>query len=213
MKFCVECYDTIEGPDTTEPAAVEDADEGPQEIPSLLRKLRDLPDAFPKPPVLWIPRRTKQQVGAVLRVRIAEAARTAGALQDTHEAEIAHRLCSAVSQLLLRPIVVNETEVPNGNSNRLTSAIRDRARRALQEEWEGLVDELLSELQDNRQAHVANSRTTSSRDEQGQLTMAAAQAATLKARTGSMRGADSILTGGPLVPPGIKLRVCSRWSH
>ena len=74
-----------------------------EEGEELLRVLRLLPAAFPRAPILWIPRKAKQQVAAVLRERLAEATRQLNAAAGDPTAERAHLLCRAASQLLLRP--------------------------------------------------------------------------------------------------------------
>jgi hypothetical protein len=43
--------------------------EAMQQPASLLEELRDLPEAFPMQPVLWIPRRCKQAAAEILRRR------------------------------------------------------------------------------------------------------------------------------------------------
>ncbi|CAE8589499.1 unnamed protein product, partial [Polarella glacialis] len=68
----------------------------------LLQQLRSLPAAFPRAPMLWIPRRAKQQVGSIMRTRLAVAAQLANAAPGDAAAETAHLLCRAVAQLLLR---------------------------------------------------------------------------------------------------------------
>ena len=65
--------------------------------------------------------------------------------------------------------------------------LQELARMALRGEWGPLVERLLADL------IVARP---------GKLSAAAAQAATLKARRGSKRGAADVLLGGPRVPPG-----------
>ena len=178
----------------------------PDEITPLLRKLRLLPEAFPKPPMLWIPRRMKQQIGVVFRNRVAEATRTANAPLGDHDAEIAHRLCKVAPQLLLRQVaggdLQSDRDPSDASGYKLVGAIRDRARLAVCQEWEALVDALLHDLQVSRDTHVAPSVIgRGSRDEHGRLTSAAAQTATVKARTGSLRGSSAVLIGGPPVPP------------
>ena len=71
---------------------------------ALLVSLRALPIAFPRAPMLWVPRRLKSQVASILKERVAVATRTANAAECDIQAEIAHRLCRAATQLLLRPV-------------------------------------------------------------------------------------------------------------
>ena len=184
---------------------------GPDGVPSRLRKLRLLPDAFPKPPPLWIPRRIKQQISVLLRHRIVEAVRSASAAPGDQAAELAHRLCKVAPQLLLRQASGADPndEVDRAAGFKLVGIIRDRARIALNDGWEVLVDSLLQDLEQQRSAHVPPlSNSYSSRDEQGRLTPAAAQTSTVKARTGSLRGSKAVLTGGPPVPPGSEADAC-----
>ena len=69
---------------------------------ALLMLLRAVPSTFAVAPRLWVPRQVRQQVGATLRGLVADAAATADAAPGDANAEIAHLLCRAGPQLLLR---------------------------------------------------------------------------------------------------------------
>ena len=172
----------------------------------LLARLRALPSAFPRAPMLWVPRRLKSSVAAVLRERVAVATRTATADDFNVEAEIAHRLCRATPQLLLRSVLsASDAEQVDQQGHNIQAAalVRDRVRLSLKGDWAAFVDQCLKDLED---ASQCTSRSVggqvSSRDGLGRLTPAAAQSAAIKARSGSQRGASAILVGGPPVPPG-----------
>ena len=177
---------------------------------NVLMLLRQLPDAFPRAPRIWVPRSLKQQIASILRGLIVDATQCASAHAGDLEAESKHRLCRAAAQLLLRaPAESGAAAQQEHPDDQLRSTaegnqvLRERARMALRGEWGPLVERLLADLQSVRQAGQARgTRPPSSRGPDGKLTAAAAQAATLKARCGSKRGAADILLGGPRVPPG-----------
>ena len=178
---------------------------------ALLDDIRKLPVAWPQAPMIWIPRSLRQQVAATMRGRLAHASRTAAAERGDTEAEIAHLLCRAASQLLLRTPVATDTEIQrqggvHGQAGaKLTQVIRQRVRKALAGKWGDLVSECVEEQVAQQRPSSSTgmaSLSTGGRGPDGRLTGAAAQAATLKGRTGSLRGAVDVLVGGPPVPPG-----------
>ena len=194
------------------PAAVLDAAAGPAAAeptqpvvpPDLLLLLRRLPDAFPRAPRIWVPRALKQQVGSVLTTLIRQAAECAGAEPGDGAAELQHRLCRAAPQLLLRAAPEDAAqEHPDEQAHGAASSLavlRGRVRAAVRGEWAGLVQDLLGELEADR-ARAAPGPPAASRDAEGRLTAAAAQAATMKVRNGSKRGGADILTSGKKKTP------------
>jgi hypothetical protein len=178
----------------------------------LLRLLRLLPAAFPRSPLLWIPRRTKQQIGSILRQLLAAATRTANAASGDHSAESAHLLCRAATQILLRAPVQAEEQAGDWHAEKEGTAgaksaalVRDSVRLALEGKWVTLVEQCLSDIAAERNRVRDNPDVPAvhgNRDAEGKLTPAAAQSATLRARTCSTRAASSVLIGGPPVPPG-----------
>ena len=199
--------------DTAQSPPVVDLDDdraGQLEDVVLLDLLRQLPEAFPRAPMLWVPRRLRRQVGAMLRSRVDEAVKYACCRPGDVSAEVAHRLCRAAPQLLLRapPDSMTSDEAGDGVGMvgpAATQEVKQRVRLALQGEWMKLVEMCLSELDAARQAHRQTNALharNSVRDDAGRLTVKGAQSATLKARTASLRGAAAVLTGGPQVPPG-----------
>ena len=173
----------------------------------LLDLLRRLPCAFPHAPILWIPKSLKQQVGAMFQRLVADAAATADSTQGDARAERAHRLCRVAPQLLLRaPSNTHghaDAADPHCEAKKPTMAsiIRERLKLAQQGSWARLVEACLEDLGNAERCHVERARL-GPRDADGKLTPAAAQAAAVKARTGSLRSAAAMLTGLPAVPPG-----------
>ena len=177
---------------------------------TFLDKLRRLPTAWPRPAMLWVPRPCRQQVGALLRTAVGHAVDCATAAEGDLAAEQNHLFARALPQLLLRPPAamtfaqVQEAEaVPcaNGMAGR---AVRARLDMIKAGQWHELIDECLADLADEI-AHPQPQRryeaaTTMVPD--GALTASAAQAATVRARTGALRSAASLLAGAPPVPPG-----------
>ena len=84
------------------------------------------------------------------------------------------------------------------------AVIRARAKTAVAEGWLQLVEDLLQEVDEafwekpSKDAYKARAPE----DENEPMPAAIAQSATVRARTGSLKGAVSILTGSPPVPPG-----------
>ena len=72
------------------------------DLEDLLGRLRRLPDVWPRPPPIWVPRKLKQQVAAMLRESLEVAIGTAGAVDGSLDAEVAHRLARCMPQLFLR---------------------------------------------------------------------------------------------------------------
>ena len=187
------------------PAPIEDTEY------EILDMLRALPDAFLHAPLLWVPRPVKQQVGSVLRWTMDRAIETAGAEAGDKRAEVAHRLCRAAPQLLLRKPSTSRDDAdeedvhpsPAGETTTATSIIRERVKLALAGKWKELVSQLLEDVEADREKAATSRRPAQGpRDENGNLTKRAAQAAVVRARSGALRAAASALLGGPPVPPG-----------
>ena len=170
--------------------------EHPTPEPDLLRGLRALPEAFPQQPVLWIPRRCKQAAAEILLKLIKDAILFGDAPPEDDRAEIAHRLLRACPQILFRPTDAEE-EDDRGQHPSIAIAIRDRLHRAAQGEWTELVSDCLSDVT----KQLRRSRGAPAAVD-GEISDAMLQAASLKSRNGSDRGAAQILVGGPAVPPG-----------
>ena len=116
---------------------------------ALLTLLRTVPSTFAVAPRLWVPRQVRQQAGATLRGLIAGAAATANAPPGDVNAEIAHLLCRAGPQLLLRypPEKRDAEEVPDSVIGPGAIALlRGRLIKARAGDWQGLIGDLLADL-------------------------------------------------------------------
>ena len=174
---------------------------------ALLVLLRRVPATFVASPRLWVPRQVRQQVAVALRELVAGAAATADAAPGDVQAEIAHLLCRAGPQLLLRyPPQQPDSEIRAGagpdevNGPGVLLLLRDRLLKARSGDQNTLINDLLADVAtlptDGQRAQP------STRDASGSISAATAQAATAKARNGSRRAAADLLIGGPPVPPG-----------
>ena len=214
VAICKQCRreQQSHGPGDPEPSAGRAAGnaDGSAEDP-LLEALRRLPVAWPRPPMLWAPRRFRSQCGAVLRETLADAVVLAGAPEGCLDAERAHLLARNASQLLLRPPPrppPSQREHSEGYESQLGPAagavVRDRLKHLRCGDWLALAVEALDELQVEKACGVArpSPRANGAWDEDGNLLPAAAQAATLRARTNGLRSAEAALVGLPPVPPG-----------
>ena len=206
---CKECVSNMR---MGESAPVVQHDEGDAEHPpdahspdDLLAALRQLPEAFPSPPILWVPRRCKAAAAEMLRQLLANAAMHAKASPGNVEAEVAHRLLRAAPQILFRLAPEDDTRATGEDEHHYKhtlGAVRDRLRRAARGLWAEMLLELLAEV--NTQVATRRSqpppRCPALQPEQ--ISDATLQAAALKSRHGSDKGACQLLVGGPAVPPG-----------
>ena len=166
----------------------------------LLHSLRQLPEAWPMQPVMWVPRKSKQAAGEILHDLIVDAVARSGAAAGDADAEISHRLLRASGQLLFRPLPDSACD---DTPPKLATAIRDRLRLAADKQWQKLVDETIADLSKITEVENAVQRNEDTRPAcNGELSDATLQAAAVKSRHGSDKGACQILTGGPPVPPG-----------
>ena len=184
-------------------APVQNGEEA-SEAQRLLSALRSLPEAFPTQPVQWIPRRCKEAAADVMRTLLLSAAERATDPQGVLAAETAHLLLRASPQILFRPVwkdvSLSGSEAEDAQPT-TALAIRDRLHRAAQGQWLELTRECLADIATIRD--MASMRTPrSGTTHPSGITDAMLQAAALKSRNGSDRGACQILTGGPPVPPG-----------
>ena len=165
-----------------------------------LEKLRALPRACSAAPVLWTPRAVKPQVAAILRCLLRNATRSVAAPIGDLAAEEAQLLLYFAPQLLLRRPVcsIADQEAESDALPSIATVVRDRVSGARAGSWDALVDEYVAELARSTCTPVQHLATCA---EAGTLTPAQAQAAAVKARTGSLRAAASILIGGPSVHP------------
>ena len=182
-----------------------DATPGDHARVHLLERLRQIPPVG-GPTILWAPRPVRQQCAHALATCLEQANAHAQA-QDGLEAEIAFLTLRNISQLLFRAdprsrdIAQQELpDGPGGTASTLTACLRSRLRDIRNGNWLSLVDALLADLAAAEEAHrIARSpraHTTGS-----DITADQAQAAGVRARTGALKSAASILTGGPPVPP------------
>ena len=166
----------------------------------LLGALRRLPEAFPMQPVQWVPRRSRQLAGAVLKKIWEDANAQAAAQAGDCQAEISHRLLRAAGQILFRPATGDDAKGENEDSS-TAKEIRGRLKRAAAGAWLKLVEDCLDDIE-----KISLSRPV--RQQPVQVSAAvpisdgALQAAAFKSRCGSDKGACQILTGGPPVPAG-----------
>jgi hypothetical protein len=161
--------------------------------------LRALPAVSAATPLLWIPRSVRAPIAALLRQLLATATRLAGAVEGDSSAEIAHLLLRHAPYLLLRGLPGEPDEIDECKpAHRIIELIRCRVKLARAESWLELVANAAVDA-------IASTKPASARMPQGPsdpLGPARAQAAAIRARTGSLRGASSLLTGGASVPPG-----------
>ena len=169
----------------------------------LLLLLRQVPATFVASPRLWVPRQVRQQVAAALRELVAGAAATADAAPGDVQAEIAHLLCRAGPQLLLRyPPQPADSEPREGagpdavNGPGVLLLLRARLLKARNGDWKTLVNDLLDDVA--VPPTIDQRAQPSTRDASGSISAATAQAATVKARNGSRRAATDLLIGGPV---------------
>ena len=163
-------------------------------VDALLHLLQQLPTAFPRAPLIWVPRSLRQQAASILRALIVDATGRAGAEAGDAAAEVAHGLCRAAPQLLLRAAADDEREPGSRDEQELRGSsgsnaiLRARIRAAVGGDWAKLVRDLLHDLEVERASPAPPRISPSSRDAEGRLTAPAAQAATMKIRHGSARG-------------------------
>ena len=170
------------------------------DLEDLLGRLRRLPDVWPRPPPIWVPRKLKQQVAAMLRESLEVAIGTAGAVDGSLDAEVAHRLARCMPQLFLRsPPSCPEHDVPESWQHSTLRVLRARLRSARSGDWVALVQDALDELAAD--APDADCPPPRALDQAAPLTQRRAQAAVLRARSGALKSAAAQLTGGPPVPP------------
>ena len=142
------------------------------------------------------------------------AASLAGPVTDT-AAQVAVRLCKRAPQILFHSPKMEENEAKQSHAMQTATVIRERLRRARDGQWLELINDLsrecmnhMEELQQAEEAKAkaagvgAGSPEVFRERDSDELMQQAAQAATIRARTGSYRSAVSILTSGPPVPPG-----------
>ena len=177
---------------------------------ALLERLRLLPSAYPQAPMLWVPRRQKQQVGVIMTNLLSAAASCAAAPPGDVAAEVAHRLCGAAPQLLLRPpssdgsIIKSHMDLENEKMSACSKVVRERISLARSGNWMELVDQCMKDLELGKQQRSAHGGRQAEivTDADGNVPPSVAQAAAVRGRTGSLRSAACILLGGPPVPPG-----------
>ena len=172
----------------------------------LLELLRQLPHAYRRPALLWIPRAVRPQVASLLRQMLAAATRLAQQPQGSMDAEIAHLLLLHAPQLLLRQMPA-KAEVQPRLAAGIVQEIRGRLVLARAGRWSDLVSALLDHLEEEGTDLLVGSQCTRPEAEcsfetEDVLPEHFAQAVALKARTGSLRAAAAMLTGGPAVPAG-----------
>ena len=176
------------------------AQAGIGDLQDLVEHLRLLPDVWPRAPPLWVPRRLKQQVAAVLQESLQAAVTTAGAIDGSVDAEVAHRLAKAMPQLLLRNLSgEQQDDSPDTCNQSYLTLVRTRLRAARAQAWLTLVQDAIDDVA--RAKAGRESFPQAATDPQAPLSAQAAQAAVLRARTGALRSAAAQLVGGPPVPP------------
>ena len=175
-----------------------------------LNLLRKLPRVFPYQPILRIPDCFTRQAATVLWTLLTSANMTVGLPeQQADAAHLAHELLRAAPMLLFRPKIREQRDTPDsGQSPGALDAeggpgtrqeIRERLNQATVGNWTPLISELLTDLQ--RHAAVPGVETRETYDPEEDLPAAVLQAAVVKCRMGSGRGAVNILTSAPPVPP------------
>ena len=168
----------------------------------LFSALRQLPEASPRQTVLWIPRRCRQQASDILRQLLVAATDTLDLPLGSRRAEIDNRLMRASGMLLFRQLPDQKDNAAvgcgGGEPGAVATAIRKRLRLAANSQWQELVDDCLSDLQSGP------ARQSSPTQAGDSISDGALQAAAVKAKHGSLRGAAAILTSGPRVPPGLE---------
>jgi len=155
---------------TIQDAPAATSDEAANANAELLQQLRALPAAFPRSPMMWIPRRAKQQIASILREKLAEATRLANAPPGNDDAERAHLLCRAAPQLLLRaPEATEDHEADYAAGAKNAALVRQRVQLALQGKWAALVEQCAQDLRAAEQrlrAMVVQPRVRGSPEEQ-----------------------------------------------
>ena len=162
----------------------------------LLEALRRLPAAYRNAPIIWVPRSVSQQVGSILRQLLDDACKCANAMPGDTAAESAHLLLRNAPQLLLRSLPSDEHQQGECGGG-FAAVIRSRLALARAGKWEQLIEEYFVES-----SQTVTAQRVQSTGAEEDLSPASAQAAALRARTGSLRGAAAILLGGVSVPPG-----------
>ena len=170
-----------------------------QDLEALRDTLRALPAVCASTPLLWVPRTVRAPMAAALRSLLTSATRLAGAPEGDCEAEVAHLLLRHAPYLLMRapPDSTDEAE-ETAPAARIVELVRQRLKQARAGCWTALAEQACLDA-------AASTRPAAARSPQGPadaLGPARAQAAAIRARTGSLRGACSLLTGGASVPPG-----------
>ena len=171
----------------------------------LLASLRQLPEACLKQPVMFAPRNCRQQASDILHALLNDAVLRSNVGPGDVDAEIAHRLMRASGYILFRqPIdLAEEAECEGKQSTKLSKIIRDRLRLAADGQWQPLLDECTADNDKLAACTVAAGAAGFANNVQAaELSDATLQAAAVKCRHGSDKGACQILTGGPPVPPG-----------
>ena len=164
----------------------------------LLHALQRLPLAFPRPALLWVPRRLRQQIGAILAKLMADVAATMAAPSGDVEAGIAQHVFRVAAQLLLRalPRTPAEGADPAGDAPGTAIAVMVRARLLLARKgcWSELVADLAADVQrdmDDSAARLPDAGLPTELEHDGvpRIPAATAQSAVIRARSGTLKRA------------------------
>ena len=152
---------------------------------------------------MWIPRRYHQQTAAALHEVLLAAATTLAQGTWSTSAECTQRLLFHLPQLLLRiprdqpPATAEHSDdVPS-----FTTALKARLQLFRSKDFGALLDAYVADIAPAARPPVHPPRQSA----QG-VDPRKAQAAAIRARTGALRSAADILTGGPPVPPTPEIR-------
>ena len=211
---CVECVEKLE--QGVLPAVMKDKfgteaatlsgldmvdDTGP-----LLDALRQLPRVWPMQPVYHISRQLKDMGARILVDLLQDATAAAISEEFNQRAVVATILCRESGCLLFRPHWSPQAEEEPARGT-TTAAIRRRLAAAARGDWMSIVAECITELEQRAEVerlYGPRAQHGTARNPGDDLPPDVLQAAAQKARSGGVKAASGILTGGPPVPPGLE---------
>ena len=206
---CAACATKTRGATATEPTPSPTRDPeppiiaAPYSLPSdhdkLLSLLQQLPTVWHAQPMHWVPRALRSMAGQAL-LHLLDGATTALAAEPGDTRALATTLlCRNAGMLLLRP----PAREPNDESTPTTATpvIRKRLLLATSGDWETLVQDALDEIAAAKLLPPPAQREPQFPLPHAPLPDDLLSRAASKARTGGVRSAANILTGGAAVPP------------
>ena len=165
----------------------------------LLALLQQLPTVWHTQPMHWVPRTLRSMAGQALLALLDHATASLTSEPDDKRALAATLLCRNAGMLLMRP----PPRDPNDETTLViaTPVIRRRLLQATTSDWSTLVRDALDEIAAARTAPPPKQSEPNFPLPGAPLSDDTLARAASKARTGGIRSAANILSGGVAVPP------------